>query len=414
LAYRATYFGRRFRPLSLAIQQQLAVLTTRLEQNLRGARVVKAFAEEEAEIGRFDQENRRWFELTIAAARLQALNLPLMDLIANAGTVFIIWYGGQLVIRQELTMGELVAFTTYMAQLIQPVRRLGFIVSAIAMAVAAGERIFEILDARSEVRDTSDAKPLPPVKGDVRFNKVSFAYFGRHYVLRDVSFVAKPGQIIALLGATGSGKSTIINLIPRFYDPTSGQITVDGYDTRRVTLNSLRNQIGIVLQETTLFATSIRENIAFGRPDASAEEIVAAAQAAQAHGFILEMAEGYDTPVGERGVTLSGGQKQRIAIARALLSDPRILILDDATSSVDTETEQLIQKALERLISGRTSFVIAQRLSTVRMADSILVLEKGRIAAQGTHQQLLRTSGLYAEIYHRQLRPQESGKGQAT
>ena len=414
LAYRATYFGRRFRPLSLAIQQQLAVLTTRLEQNLRGTRVVKAFAEEEAEIGRFDQENRHWFDLTIEAARLQALNLPLMDLIANAGTVFVIWYGGQLVIRQELTMGELVAFSTYMAQLIQPVRRLGFIVSAIAMAVAAGERIFEILDARSEVRDTPDAKPLPPVKGDVHFNKVSFAYFGRHYVLRDVSFTAEPGQIIALLGATGSGKSTIINLIPRFYDPTSGQITVDGYDTRRVTLNSLRNQIGIVLQETTLFATSIRENIAFGRPDASTEEIIAAAQAAQAHDFILEMAEGYDTPVGERGVTLSGGQKQRIAIARALLSDPRILILDDATSSVDTETEQLIQKALERLMRGRTSFVIAQRLSTVRMADLILVLEKGRIAAQGTHQQLLRTSGLYAEIYHRQLRPQELEKGRAT
>ena len=248
--------------------------------------------------------------------------------------------------------------------------------------------------------------------GDVRFDNVSFAYFGRHYVLRDVSFVAKPGQIIALLGATGSGKSTIINLIPRFYDPTSGQITVDGHDTRQVTLNSLRNQIGIVLQETTLFATSIRENIAFGRPDASTEEIIDAARAAQADGFIRDMPEGYDTPVGERGVTLSGGQKQRIAIARALLSDPRILILDDATSSVDTETEQLIQKALERLMQGRTSFVIAQRLSTVRMADSILVLEKGRIVAQGTHQELLRTSGLYAEIYHRQLRPQESGRGE--
>ena len=412
LAYRATHFGRRYRPLSLAIQQQLAVLTTRLEQNLRGARVVKAFAEEDAEIDRFDQENRHWFELSIRAARLQAVNLPLMDLIANVGTIFVIWYGGQLVIRQELTMGELVAFATYMAQLVQPVRRLGFIVSAIAMAVAAGERIFEILDARSEVRDAPDAKPLPAVSGHVRFDSVSFAYFGRHYVLRDVSFEAEPGQIIALLGATGSGKSTIINLIPRFYDPTSGQITVDGHDTRQVTLNSLRNQIGIVLQETTLFATSVRENIAFGRPDATTEEIIAAARAAQAHDFILEMSEDYDTAVGERGSTLSGGQKQRIAIARALLSDPRILILDDATSSVDTETEQMIQQALERLMRGRTSFVIAQRLSTVRMADSILVLEKGQIAARGTHKKLLRTSGLYAEIYNRQLRPQESGEGQ--
>ncbi len=407
LAYRALEFGRHFRPLSLAIQQQLATLTTRLEQNLRGTRVVKAFAQEEAEIARFDQENEQWFSLSAQAARLQAVNLPVMDLVANAGTIFIIWYGGQLVIRGGLTLGELVAFTTYMAQLVQPVRRLGFIVSAIAQAAAAGERVFEILDAVSEVSDAPDARPLPPVKGHVRFDKVSFTYFGRHHVLRDVSFEAAPGQIIALLGATGSGKSTIINLIPRFYDPTSGRIMVDGYDTRYTTLNSLRDQVGIVLQETTLFATTIRENIAFGRPEASDDGIIAAAHAAQAHSFIVQMPQGYDTPVGERGVTLSGGQKQRIAIARALLKDPRILILDDATSSVDTETEQLIQKALERLMRGRTSFVIAQRLSTVRMADLILVLDRGQIVARGTHEELLRTSGLYAEIYYRQLRSQE-------
>lgn len=404
LAYRALEFGRHFRPLSLTIQQQLATLTTCLEQNLRGTRVVKAFAQEEAEIARFDRENEHWFSLAIQATRLEAVNLPMMNLIANAGTIFVIWFGGQLVIRGGLTLGELIAFSTYMGQLVQPVRRLGFIVSAIAQAAAAGERIFEILDARSEVRDAPDAQPLPSVKGHVRFEKVSFAYFGRHQVLHEVNFEARPGQVIALLGATGSGKSTIINLIPRFYDPTSGRITVDGHDTRHVTLNSLRDQIGIVLQETTLFAATIRENIAFGCRDASQEEIVAAAQAAQAHSFIIEMAQGYETPVGERGVTLSGGQKQRIAIARALLKDPRILILDDATSSVDTETEQLIQKALERLMLGRTSFVIAQRLSTVRLADLILVLEKGRIATQGTHSDLLRTSGLYAEIYHRQLR----------
>jgi ABC-type multidrug transport system fused ATPase/permease subunit len=406
LVYRALQFGRRYRPLSLAIQQQLAVLTIRLEQNLRGARVVKAFAQEEAEIVRFDRENERWFGLVTQSAHLEAVNLPLMDLIANAGTVFIIWYGGRLVIRGGLTLGELVAFATYMAQLVQPVRRLGFIVSAVAQAAAAGERIFEILDAVSEVRDAPDARPMPPVSGHVRFEKVTFAYFGRHQVLHEVSFEAASGQVIALLGATGSGKSTIINLIPRFYDPTGGRITIDGYDTRHVTLNSLRDQIGIVLQETTLFAGTIRENIGFGRPAASQEEIIAAAKAAQAHSFIVEMPQGYDTPVGERGATLSGGQKQRVAIARALLKDPRILILDDATSSVDTETEQLIQKALERLMRGRTSFVIAQRLSTVRMADLILVLEKGRVAAQGTHEELLRTSGLYAEIYHRQLRPQ--------
>ena len=412
LAYRALGFGRHFRPLSLAIQQQLATLTTLLEQNLRGARVVKAFAQEEAEIARFDRENERWFSLATDAARLQAVNMPIMDLIANVGTIFVIWYGGQLVIRGGLTLGELVAFATYMAQLVQPVRRLGFIVSAVAQAIASGERIFEILDAESEVRDAHGAQTLPRVSGHVIFEEVSFAYFGRHPVLRELSLEARPGQVIALLGATGSGKSTIINLIPRFYDPTMGRITIDGYDIRCVTLNSLREQIGIVLQETTLFATTIRENIAFGRPDADEDEIIAAAQAAQAHRFITEMPQGYDTPVGERGVTLSGGQKQRIAIARALLLDPRILILDDATSSVDAETEQIIQEALQRLIHGRTSFVIAQRLSTVRMADLVVVLDKGRIAAQGTHEELLHTSGLYAEIYHRQLGPQEVGNRQ--
>jgi ABC-type multidrug transport system fused ATPase/permease subunit len=407
LIYVAFRFGRRYRPLSLDIQQQLAVLTTRLEQNLRGARIVKAFAQEDAEIARFDHDNSHWFTLSALAARLQALNVPLIDLVAGAGTVFVIWYGGSLVIRDQLTLGELVAFSTYLGQLVQPLRRVGMIIPALAMAAAAGERIFEILDAVSEVQDEPGAEPLPPVQGHLHFEHVSFAYFGRHPVLRDITFDALPGQVIALLGATGSGKSTIINLIPRFYDPTTGCITLDGQDTRHVTLNSLRDQIGIVLQETTLFAASIRENIAFGRPDASEEEIVAAAQAAQAHSFIVEMTDGYDTQVGERGITLSGGQKQRVAIARALLKDPRILILDDATASVDTETERLIQIALERLMQGRTSFVIAQRLSTVRMADLILVLDRGRIAARGTHEELLRTSGLYAEIYHRQLRPQE-------
>lgn len=407
LAHRAFHLGRRLRPLSLAVQQQLAVLTTRLEQNLRGARVVKAFAQEDAEIARFDRENDRWFDLSVRASRLQAINTPLIDFIANVSTVIIIWYGGLLVIQGHLTLGELVSFTTYLAQLALPVRRLGQIVPALAIAAAAGTRIFEILDAQSEVRDAPDAIPLPPARGLVRFENVSFAYFRRHRVLDDITFEAQPGQVIALLGMTGSGKSTIINLIPRFYDATEGRIAIDGYDIRSVTLNSLRDQIGIVLQETLLFATTIRENIAFGRPDAREEEIIQAARAAQAHDFIVETPNGYDTLVGERGITLSGGQRQRVAIARALLKDPRILILDDATSSVDTETEQLIQKALERLMRGRTSFIIAQRLSTLRMADLILVLEKGRIAARGTHEELLRRSGLYAEIYQQQLRGKE-------
>jgi ATP-binding cassette subfamily B protein len=407
LAYRAMTFGRRFRPISRAIQNQLAVLTTRLEQNLRGARVVKAFAQEQAETGRFQAENQKWFDLSARGVRLQAINMPLLDLIANIGTVAIIWYGGVLVIRGQLTIGELVAFSTYLGQLIQPVRRLGMILPAVAEASSAGERIFEILDAAPDVHDQPGAGELPAVRGRVRFDHVSFAYFGRQRVLSDISFEAQPGQAIALLGATGSGKSTIINLIPRFYDPTAGTITIDGHDIRSVTLASLRDQIGIVLQETVLFASTIRENIAFGRPDASQEEIETAARMAQAHGFIAELPGGYDTEVGERGITLSGGQKQRIAIARALLADPRILILDDATASVDTQTEQLIQVALRQLMRGRTSFVIAQRLSTLRSADLILVLDHGTIAARGTHQELLRTSGLYSDIYERQLRPQE-------
>ena len=403
LAWHATRFGAQFRPLSLAIQQQMAVLTTRLEQNLRGARIVKAFAQEDEEIERFEKENRAWFGLSAEAARLQALNIPLMDLIANAATVFILWYGGLLVIRNQITLGDLVAFTTYLSQMAGPVRRFGMIIPAIAQAGASAERIFTVLDAQSQVQDTPDARPLPPVQGHLAFENVSFAYTGKFKVLSGVSFSVQPGQVLALLGPTGSGKSSVINLIPRFYDPSSGRVTIDGYDIRHVTQASLRSQIGIVLQESTLFATSIRENIAFGRPNASDEEVIEAAKAAQTHDFIMEMAQGYDTEVGERGATLSGGQRQRIAIARALLKDPRILILDDATASVDTETERLIQKALARLMEGRTSVIIAQRLSTVRLADLILILEKGRVTAAGTHEELLATSPLYQRIYAGQL-----------
>ncbi len=403
LAYRGFAFGRQFRPLSLVLQQQLAVLTTRIEQNLRGARVVKAFAQEEAEIDAFGRENSDWFDLSARAAKLRSLNIPLMDLIANIGTVVIIWYGGRLVVEDQLTLGELVAFTTYLAQLVPPVRRMGMIIPVFAMALSAGERIFEILDTPADVEDEPGAEDLPPISGHVRFEAVSFGYLAKHRVLRDVSLDAAPGQVIALLGATGSGKSSIINLIPRFYDPDQGRITVDGHDLRGLTIHSLRSQIGMVLQDTTLFAATIEENIAFGRPDAGHDEVLEAARSAQAHDFIIEMEDGYETHIGERGITLSGGQKQRIAIARALLKDPRILILDDATSSVDTETERLIQLALERLMQGRTSFIIAQRLSTIRMADQILILEAGRITAAGKHSELLERSPLYAEIYRGQL-----------
>lgn len=412
LVVQSISFGRVFRPLSVQIQKQLAALTTRVEQNLRGARVVKTFSQEDAEIERFEVENRRWFDLSARSARLQAVNMPRLHLLANISSVVILWYGGTLVINDQLTLGELVAFTTYMAQLVTPVRYLGMILPALSMAAASAERIFEILDTVPEVHEVPGAPDLldrltaekRACRGHIRFENVAFSY-GRHAsILKDISFEALPDQVVALLGPTGSGKTTVINLIPRFYDPSDGRITFDGVDIRDVTLNSLRSQIGIVLQETTLFAASIRENITFGRPDATQDEIEAAARAAQAHEFILQTQKGYDTPVGERGVTLSGGQKQRLAIARALLTDPRILILDDATSSVDSETEHLIQLALDRVMQGRTTFVIAHRLSTVQRADLILVLEKGRIIASGKHEDLLGSSSLYQSIYNQQLR----------
>ena len=404
LLYVAYRFGRIYRPLSLDLQHQLAEMTGVLEQNLRGAKIVKAFAQEEAEIERFEAENGKWFALARAQVVAMTKHIPLLDFIASLSSVVIIWLGGGLVIDGGLTLGELVAFTTYMGQLIAPVRRLGVIVPAVAMASAAGERVYSIIDAKSEVVDSPNARVLPPISGRVRFHDVSFSYFNRRVVLDKLNFEARAGEVVALLGATGSGKSTIINLIPRFYDVSGGRITVDGIDLRDVTLNSLRDQIGIVLQETVLFAASIRENLAFGLDEIEEKQVIEAAKAAQAHDFIMAMPDGYDTEVGERGATLSGGQKQRIAIARALLKNPRILLLDDATSSVDAETERLIQIALERLMQGRTSFIIAQRLSTVRMADKVLVLQGGRVAAAGAHEELLENSGLYAEIYYRNLR----------
>lgn len=410
LAWRAIDFGVRFRPLSAQIQKQLSVLTTRVEQNLRGARVVKAFAQEEREIRHFEEENEKWYEFSRQSSRVQATGSSMLQLMANLASVFILWYGGSMVIRGTLTLGELVAFTTYLGQLLNPMRLVGMFIPAIAMAGAAAERVFEILDAIPEVQETPGAPAMPPFQGHVRFEHVSFSYGKRREVLKDISLEAQPGEIVALVGPTGSGKSTIIHLIPRFYDPTEGRITIDGVDIRTVSLRSLRSQIGIVLQETTLFAATIRENIAFGRDDASEEEIIEAAKAAQAHDFIMQTPRGYDTLVGERGITLSGGQKQRIAIARAILTNPRLLVLDDATSSVDSETELAIQHALDRLMQGRTTFVIAHRLSTVMRADQILVLEKGRIVARGKHEELLASSPLYAEIYRRQLKPTHERK----
>jgi ATP-binding cassette subfamily B multidrug efflux pump len=397
-------FATRARPMFIRVQRKLSALNTVLQENLAGVRVVKAFAREPYEAERFAKSNQELLAESLRVFTSIAFIMPTIFLIANLGTLSVTWYGGLQVIGEQLTIGELVAFNTYLFMVMMPIGMLGMIAGMISQAAASAERVFEILDTESEVTDAPDARPLPPIEGRVAFEDVTFRYFGSgETVLSEVSFVAEPGQTIALLGATGSGKSTIINLIPRFYDVTAGKVMIDGYDVRDVTIESLRSQIGIVLQETTLFTGTIRENIAFGRPDATDEEIIVTAKAAEAHEFIMSFAGGYDTQVGERGVTLSGGQKQRIAIARALLMDPRILILDDSTSSVDFETEQRIQQALDKLMEGRTSFVIAQRIATVLNADQILVLDKGRIVARGTHEELIETSPIYAEIYYSQL-----------
>ncbi len=395
---------RRIMPRFMWIQQKLGHLNTILQENLAGARVVKAFAREPYEIQRFQKANVDLLEENLRVARVFSFSIPFIFGLGSVATLIVIWVGGLQVIEGRMTLGELVAFNTYMSMLTLPLFFLGMIMGLMTRAGASAHRIFEILDAEIEVREKPDAIELPPVQGRVEFDHVSFRYPGAgEDTLKDVSFVAEPGETVALLGATGSGKTTIINLIPRFYDVKSGAVRIDGYDVRDVTLHSLRSQIGIVLQETNLFTGTIRENIAYGRPDATMEEIIAAAKAAEAHDFIMSFPDGYETRVGERGVGLSGGQRQRIAIARALLLNPRILILDDSTSSVDVETEARIQRALERLMEGRTSFVIAQRISTVQKADKILVLDRGRLVAQGRHEELLETNPIYAEIYYLQL-----------
>ncbi len=398
------YLVRKNMPRFMIIQQKLGNLNTRLQENLAGARVVKAFAREPYEIERFHAANLELLEENLRVARVFSTSIPLIFALGGVGSLIVIWAGGLRVIGGQMTVGELVAFNTYVSMLTLPLFFLGMIMGLMTQAGASARRIFEILDAAIEIHERPGARDLPTVQGRVEFDKVSFRYIGASEdALKEVSFVAEPGEVVALLGATGSGKTTIINLIPRFYDVKAGAVRIDGIDVRDVTLHSLRSQIGIVLQETNLFTGTIRENIAFGRPDATMDEIIAAARAAEAHEFIMSFPDGYETRVGERGVGLSGGQKQRVAIARALLLDPRILILDDSTSSVDLATEARIQRALERLMEGRTSFVIAQRIGTVQRADKILVLDRGRIVAQGRHAELLETSPLYAEIYYLQL-----------
>ncbi len=397
-------FSSLAQPMFKKVQQKLSALNTVLQENLAGIKVIKSFTREKEQQAKFRAAADASMDQSIAVNRLFMFLFPLVFLIANLGQAAILYVGGKQIIFGTLTIGAWQEFSLYLMYLFFPIMMFGMIVTQMGQAAASADRIFEILDAKSDIVDKPNAFRLPAVKGDVKFENVTFRYVGGgDPVLKNVTFEAKPGETIALLGATGSGKTSIINLLPRFYDPNEGRITIDGHDLRDVTLDSLRSQIGIVLQETTLFSGTISENIAFGKPEATPEEIQAAAKAAAAHDFIMSFPEGYNTHVGERGTTLSGGQKQRVAIARALLLDPRILILDDSTSSVDVTTESYIQAALETLMKGRTSFVIAQRISTVINADKILVLDKGQVVAQGRHAQLMEEEPIYAEIYNSQI-----------
>jgi len=412
IAFIITYrFSRKIRPVFTEGQEQLGVINEVLQENITSVKVVRAFAKEDLEERKFMEKSMDYFNTNLRAAKLRALHIPPIEFIAGLGTVFILLYGGIQVMSGEITIGTLIAFNSYLLLLLMPMRFLGFITSFIQRAIAGAKRIFEIMDAVPEVKDKPNAIELPPIKGHVRFENVSFSY-GQEPVLKNVTFEAKPGETIALLGTTGSGKSSIISLIPRFYDLNQGKLTIDGYDIREAKIKSLRKHIGIVHQETFLFSSSIRENIAYSKPHATMEEITSAAKSAEAHDFITSFPQGYDTIIGERGSTLSGGQKQRIAIARALLKDPKILILDDSTSSVDIETEYQIQKALQALLKNRTTFVITQRLSTIKNAHKIIVLDQGQIVETGTHDQLMEKDGMYRRIYETQLAAQAKPEGQ--
>lgn len=399
-------FGGKIRQSAHRIQESSADITSVLQETVSSARVVKSFVREEYEAQRFEAQNHRNFRATMKNAQLSAILTPAIEFVAALGVTAIIWYGGREVIKGSLTAGSLIAFLVYAVNLSNPLKRLSRVYANIQRALAAAQRVFEILDLKPDVQEKPGAVALPPISGKVVFDHVSFAYNQGETVLKDLSLTAEPGQMIAIVGPSGAGKSTIANLLPRFYDVTNGSVSIDGLDIRDATLASLREQIGIVPQETMLFNGTVYDNICYGRLDATPEEVQAAAKAANAHHFISELPNGYQTQIGDRGANLSGGQRQRIAIARAILKNPRILILDEATSALDTESEKIVQEALDRLMQGRTSFVIAHRLSTIQAADRILVLERGELVEQGTHEALLAKGGLYAQLYHLQFRDQ--------
>ncbi|RLI03989.1 ABC transporter ATP-binding protein [Candidatus Bathyarchaeota archaeon] len=400
-----TLFIRKLQPLFTKTQEKLEQLNQVLEENLSGIRIVKAFVRRDYEGTRFKSANKELTDISVRVNQLIGVLFPLTLLIMNTGIVAIIYFGGIQVIQGSTTVGTIIAFTNYVFSAMFPIMMLSMMAGQISFAEASAKRIMEVLDNEPEIKEKLDAVQLAEVKGRVEFKNVSFSYRedGGDPVLHNVNFTAEPGETVAILGSTGSGKSSLIHLIPRFYDVSDGKVLIDGYDVRDVEPKSIRKHIGISLQEAILFSGTIRDNIRYGRPEATDEEVIEAAKAAQAHEFIIGFPEGYDTNVGQRGVNLSGGQKQRIAIARALLVKPSILILDDSTSAVDVETEIKIEEALEELMKNRTSFIIAQRISTVLNADKIIVLDDGNIAAEGTHDQLIQTSPIYKEIYDSQL-----------
>src|SRR5579875_260953 len=396
-------------PMFRRVQQRMADLNTVIQENVAGIKLIQAYGREPFEAKRFDEVNRDLRATRLETSRNMAIVNPGQEFVTMASSVLILTLGAYRVIHGDLTIGSLVAFQNYALLMWQPVRWLAQVTQMGQQALAAGERIFEILDTPLDVAEKPNAVVLPRLKGAIRFENVWFSYGRDRPLLRDITFEVEPGQTIALVGPSGSGKTTLTNLIPRFYDVTAGRVLVDGYDVRDVTLESLRSQIGIVLQEPFLFNMTIRENICYGRADATEEEMIAAAKAACAHDFIMELPKGYETEIGERGTRLSGGQRQRISIARAILINPRILILDEATSSVDTRTDYLIQQALDALMRDRTTIVIAHRLSTVQRADVIFLMVDGQIVARGTHQELLATNPIYQQLYEIQFQLQRDG-----
>ena len=402
-------FGRKLKRSSTVIQERVAEITSLLQESISAIRVVKSFVRESYEIKRFEEQNWRNFQAAMKNVKLSSLLTPTVEFLAAIAVTFIVWFGGYEVVNEVITAGELVAFLTYAVNLANPVKRLSRVYAAIQKAMAAAERVFDIMDLDEKITDVPGAKPLPPIKGKVEFKDITFSYKEGQPALQHISLKAEPGQMIALVGPSGSGKSTIANLIPRFYDVDSGVITIDDHDIRQVTADSLREQIGLVPQETMLFSTSVMENIRYGRMEATDEEVIEAAKAANAEEFIKELPEGYDTKLGERGLNLSGGQRQRLAIARAILKNPRVLILDEATSALDTESEKIVQDALDNLMVGRTSFVIAHRLSTIFNADQIFVVENGHLREHGTHEELLAAGGLYSNLYNIQFRQNQEG-----